>query len=511
MSESPETYPDLSMMRWISEGRCEHGDKSLLATADACYTYAEVNDWARALAAYFGEDLGLSKGSTIVLASSNVIQVPVILAAAQLLDVRVALFSTTAGELEFRNGIKLLCPQLIISSDKEQLAIAKRVVPSALIMRLDGSCAAVLSVDEVMRRTCPETLSFPHASADAEIVVFTSGSTGTPKAIVNRASSFALNGIALRGWLELTSGDVIFLPVPLIHVFGLVGMYATLAAQATFVTAPRYDAAQACALIELLGVTVHLGVPTNFVRELKENEDGAWDFESLQVGLVAGAGCPPSVLEEFEKRYDCRIMQSYGMSETAATLTVTPLDFDVEERIATVGFCIDGAEAMIDPDNGELLCKSASMMEGVLQADGSIVIDLDDGWFRTGDVGTIDERGLIAITGRLKNVIVRGGINIFPSEIEAVYEQCADVAQSAAFALDDDELGQRICLAVVLGERSEAKQEELRAFAKGRMDKCKIPDVVVAVDSFPYLDNGKVDRAALERLVHERLSAQSAR
>ena len=166
---------------------------------------------------------------------------------------------------------------------------------------------------------------------------------------------------------------------------------------------------------------------------------------------------------------------------------------------------------MIDPDNGELLCKSASMMEGVLQADGSIVIDLDDGWFRTGDVGTIDERGLIAITGRLKNVIVRGGINIFPSEIEAVYEQCADVAQSAAFALDDDELGQRICLAVVLGERSEAKQEELRAFAKGRMDKCKIPDVVVAVDSFPYLDNGKVDRAALERLVHERLSAQSAR
>lgn len=147
------------------------------------------------------------------------------------------------------------------------------------------------------------------------------------------------------------------------------------------------------------------------------------------------------------------------------------------------------------------MCKSASLMEGTLQPDGSIELELDDGWFRTGDVGAIGERGTLVVTGRLKNAIIRGGINIFPSEIESVYGQCDDVAECCALALEDEELGQRICLVVALRQGSSRSEEELRDYAIGRIDKCKVPDTVFKMTSIPCLDNGKVDRAALEKIV----------
>lgn len=491
-------YPELSMIRWMDEGRRLDAGKCLFATTDDRHTYADVYGWSVSFARYLADELGLARGSAIVLSASNNVQVLVVLAAAQLLDVRVALFSTTTGRREFERGMELVRPRLVISSDAAQLDEIHQADPDVHVMLLREGDARIQSVDDVMRREMDDEGDFPDVNADAEIVVFTSGSTGAPKAIVNRASSFALNGKALRKWLELTGDDVLYLPVPLIHVFGLVGTHAALAAGASIVTSPKYDAREACSLIESRRVTVHLGVPTNFIRELRENEDGAWDFGSLRAGLVAGADCPPYVIEEFERRYGCRIMQSYGMSETAATLTVTPLEYGVEERVSTVGFCIDGAEAKADAKTGEIMCKTPSMMVGILQPDGTTVLELDDGWLRTGDVGRIDGQGLISITGRLKNAIVRGGINIFPSEIESVYDKNDDVVECCTFAVADEELGQRICAAIVLRDGSGETSESLRSYAMGRIDKCKIPDYVLVLDKLPYLGNGKVDRVALE-------------
>lgn len=496
MDQVKSVYPELSIMRWIEEECQTAPDKCLLATADACFAYGEVREWTISLAQYFAKEHGLGAGSTIALCAPNVVHVLVVLAAAQLLDVRVALFPLATGAIEFERAVGLVCPQLVISSDPSRFGEARGVINDIQCMLINDGHVTVPSVDEVMRRPVTSETAFPNASANASIIVFTSGSTGVPKAIVNRASSFALNGLALRKWLGVTSGDMVYLPVPLVHVFGIVGMYLTLVSQATFTTSPKYDAEEACALIEATEATVHLGVPTNFIRELKCNEDERWDLDFLRVGLVAGADCPAFVIEEFEKRYGCRIMQSYGMSETAATLTVTPLEYDTAERAATLGFCIDGAQVKTDPDTGEIMCRSASMMEGILQPDGLIVLDLDDGWFRTGDVGHIDERGQVSMTGRLKHAIVRGGINIFPSEVELLYKQCDDIVECCAAAIADEELGHRICLGAVLRDDSTMTAEALRAYARGRIDKGKIPDVVMIVDALPYLDNGKIDRGS---------------
>lgn len=509
MDKGEDTYPDFSMMQWIQDGCRLQPDKSLFVTATDSYSYSEVYDMVNSLAFFLEEDLGLEGHSYIVLSAPNVVQIPVLLAAAQLLDLRVVLLSTTTGEREYKRALELVKPKLVISSESAHREAAQIIAPSAKIMTLADDVEGMPSIEEAIASCAGEAPSAFNANAAAHIIVFTSGSTGDPKAVVNRASSFALNGIALSKWLDITSSDTVYLPVPLIHVFGLVGTYATLAARATLATAPKFNAEEACGIIDSRNVSVHLGVPTNFVRELKCNSDGKWDFSSLRTGLVAGADCPPAVLEEFERLYGCRIMQSYGMSETAATLTVTPLELPVEERIRTTGFCIDGASIKTDPDTGEILCKTASLMEGILQPDGSVDLPLDDGWFRTGDVGKIDDRDMLSVTGRLKDVIVRGGINIYPSEIEVLYEDHEGVSECRVLPMDDEGLGQRTVLVVATSPDSSIGPDELREYAKGKIDKCKVPDFVVTMNSLPYLNNGKVDKVALEKMVRRKVGSQS--
>lgn len=495
-----DRFPELSIMHGIRDVFLKRPGQPFMVGANESMSYADAYRKTNALAWYFRTECHLAPGSMVVLSVPNLIIAPVIMAAVQLCGACCAMFSYRLTRAEFERNARLVKPDVIIMSEPEACTMAREAVPGALVFAAGCPFAPVPLVEDLVEEAgFDESRVFPDCSEESPIVVFSSGSTGTPKGIVNRASSFALNGRALCASFSITSEDVLFISVPINHVFGIVGLYAVLTAGATFVTCTRFTAETACRLIDDLQATIEFGVSTMFVRELRAVDNGAGSLTSLRAGLVAGAGCPVQLIFDFEERFGCRLMQSYGMSETAATLTVTPLDLPVEVRAHTVGVCIEGSAAKLLPGTDEIACKSASMMLGIMREDGGLELDLDEGgWFHTGDVGKLDDAGMLSIVGRIKDMIIRGGVNIFPAEIESVYEANDEVDQSCVVSCPDDDLGERTCLCVVPKRGSTTSARDFRAWAKGRIEKCKIPDYVVKMDAFPLLGNGKIDKRKLK-------------
>lgn len=483
----------------------EHPDDPMLMGACRRMTYGEAAARIGAFSTYLREECGVGEGTTVVVSALNCLEMPLSIVAITATGARVVLFSPEMTLVLFREHTVSAHPVAAILTTPEQCAIAREVAPDAKIMCLCEDIEPYERVEDIMERRFDSYRdgAWPVAP-DAQIAILSSGTTGKPKTIVNTASSFVYNGLQFGKSLGMGRGEPVYMPVPVYHVFGIVGLFGTLLAGAISVSSPKYSPELALELIAQSRATIHLGVPTMFVRELDLATHMECDLSSLRCGLVAGAGCPPMVIEEFERRWGCRIQQSYGMSETAATLTLTPLDMPVEERVKTSGCAIEGVRLAIDPDTGEILVKTPAYMLGIEREDGTLDENLgEDGWYHTGDVGSLDENGMLSVIGRMKEMIIRGGINIFPAEIEALYAESPQVAECCLVSYPDIELGERTCLCVVPEHGQHIDAMELREWGRGRLEKFKIPDAIVEVGSLPTLPSGKLDRGGLEDSVHE--------
>lgn len=502
-----ETFPHSSIARALYKGYVRTPQKRVAVDGTQSLTYADAYRRANVLAWYLRRECGIVAGSTVALSSPNDIYVPVVMAAVQLCGANLVQLPPGLRDFELKRNVGLVPPDLlIVSSEKTRSALVGMGSRKPMLM-IGGFQGEVPSIREV---SSPVMLGakweFPSEQNETEIVLYSSGSTGAPKAIVNWARSFAFTGKSLRRAFSIKPDDVMYIPVPFAHVFGIVGLYAALLSGATVVTSAKYRPETALALMSNSRVTIHFGVATMFLRELREIKGSEWDLSSLRAGLVAGAGCPASVLYEFQDRFGCRISQSYGMTETAATLTQTPLDLPVEVRAKTVGFPIDGVEISLDDKTGEILCKTPALMKGIVGEDQVCRCELDEGgWLRTGDVGRFDEDGMLSIVGRIKDIVIRGGINIFPAEVEALYEQCPHIIDSCMVGYPDPDLGERTCLCVIMKPGVEVSSLDLRQFAVGKTEKCRIPDTVLKLEDFPRLANGKIDKKKLRGVVKETL------
>lgn len=501
--------PQPSLMRFLREGYTRDPFKQLLVGQDESITYAQAYLRAVALARYLRDSHGIGQGKTVLVAAANATACPYVLASVQLCGARLAIMSPTIERAEFVRMLSLAKPDIAIMASEAQCRMAEGTSPSLTVLTLACPGAPVPIVEDIAREVSavgPDDGGFPDVD-DPEVVLFTSGSTGLPKAVVHRSSSFLRSGRVLDDALRATSADVFFVPVPFAHVYGIVGLYAALSLGATVVTGAKYRPETSLALISATRASLYFGVSTMYLRELRANQDESWDLSCLRAGLVAGASCPEVVFREYERRYGCRIIQSYGMTETAAALTVSELDDPLEVRANTVGRPISGARARILKD-GEVACSSPSMMTGLLDSAGSCCWPFEDeGWLRTGDAGSVGEDGRLRITGRLKDMIIRGGINIFPAEVENAYQGHPDVAECCLVGYPDPELGERSCLCVIENDGAGASAFALRGYAKGRVEKCKMPDVVLKLDAFPRLNNGKIDKKALKESVKAVLTA----
>ncbi|WP_353950768.1 long-chain fatty acid--CoA ligase [Knoellia sp. S7-12] len=338
---------------------------------------------------------------------------------------------------------------------------------------------------------------------DTAIILYTSGTTGRPKGAELTHDNVSLNAMRCAEVIqELSEDDVIMGCLPLFHVFGLVvGLNAAVRVGASLALIPRFDPAAAIKVIGDEKVTVMQGVPTMYAAILNHPDADDLDASSLRTCASGGSAMPLEVMKAFEEKFGCVILEGYGLSETSPVASFNLPGH--ERKPGTIGLAIPGCEMrVIDIDGaevehgevGEIAIRGDNVMKGYWANPEATAEAIPDGWFRTGDLATEDDEGYFTIVDRKKDMILRGGMNVYPREVEEVIYQHPDVLEVAVVAVPDDLLGEQVGAGVVLREGSTATTEDIIAFTKERIAAYKYPRNVWLLGELPKGPTGKILR-----------------
>lgn len=359
--------------------------------------------------------------------------------------------------------------------------------------------------------------SAPRDADDTAVIFYTSGTTGRPKGAQLTHLNLVLN--ATTNAFDANSfsrDDVVMGCLPLFHTFGQsVSMNSTFRAGATLVLQPRFDAAAAIDLMVRERATLFFGVPTMYVQLLQAAPDAS-RLPDLRDCVSGGASLPAAVLERFEAAFDTTVLEGYGLSETSPTATVNQRVFGT--RAGTVGHPLWGVEVEVADEAvedrieilaagelGEIVVRGHNVFAGYLDDPVATAAVMVDGWFRTGDIGRKDDDGFIAIVDRLKDLIIRGGFNVYPREVEELLLQHPAVGQVAVIGLPDPEQGEEVCAVVVPAEHATVAPDELRSWARERLAGHKYPRLIEVVDELPLGPSHKVLKRELRRTLSANL------
>jgi fatty-acyl-CoA synthase len=357
--------------------------------------------------------------------------------------------------------------------------------------QLDARSAAV-SVDDVIN------------------MQYTSGTTGFPKGVMLSSRNIINNGYALGTMLGYTPADRLCLCVPLFHCFGcVIGVLGAYTCGACLCPIEAFDARQVLETIHRERCTAVYGVPTMFIAELEHQDFAAFDLTSLRTGVMAGSLCPePLMRRVMTDMHLPEITIIYGMTEASPGITMTPRDSSIAKRSSTVGRVLPELDVkIVDPatgvelalgERGELCCRGYNVMKGYYNNPDATRAAIDaDGWLHTGDEASIDADGFVSITGRIKDLIIRGGENIAPKEIEDRLRQHPSVADAYVYGLPDSFFGEVVAAAVRVKPGAVVQSDELIRFCGQGLAKFKIPKFVRFVDSFPMTASGKIQKYKL--------------
>jgi fatty-acyl-CoA synthase len=308
--------------------------------------------------------------------------------------------------------------------------------------------------------------------------------------------------------------------VPLFHCFGcVIGVLGAFTHGACLCPVESFDARRVLETVERERCTALYGVPTMFLAELEDPEFDRFDLRSLRTGIMAGALCPEPLMRKVIDRMHLPEMTiCYGLTETSPGLTQTPRDADLETRTQTVGIVMPETEIrIVDPatgadvavgERGELWARGYMVMKGYYNMPEQTAAAITpDGWLRTGDQASIDERGRIRITGRIKDLIIRGGENVAPKEIEDVLRQHLAVADVSVYAVSSEFFGEEVAAAIRPQPGASIDATEITEFCKARLARFKVPRFWRIVDSFPMTASGKIQKYRLRELHEAELKA----
>jgi fatty-acyl-CoA synthase len=355
-------------------------------------------------------------------------------------------------------------------------------------------------------------------------IQYTSGTTGLPKGATLSHHNLLNNGYFIGELMRFTAEDRLCIPVPFYHTFGMVlANLACVTHGATMVIPGEgFDAGQVLATVEAERCTALHGVPTMFIAELGHPEFERFDLGSLRTGLMAGSPCPVEVMRQVQSRMHMSEVEiAYGMTETSPVSTQTRADDPLELRVGTVGQVHPHVEVkIVDPATGrvvprgtpgELVTRSYAVMLGYWQnpdATGQ-VIDAAR-WMHTGDLAVMREDGYVNIVGRIKDMIIRGGENIYPREIEEFYYTHPKVADIQVIGVPDQKYGEQVMAWIRLKPGETSTEEEMRDYARGQIAHFKIPRYVKFVDAFPMTVTGKVQKYVMRQAAVKELGLEGA-
>jgi len=354
---------------------------------------------------------------------------------------------------------------------------------------------------------------------------YTSGTTGFPKGVMLSHYNIINNGFNIGECQHFTEEDRVCLPVPLFHCFGLVlGIMAIITHGATAVVCENFDALLVLASVQKERCTALYGVPTMFIAELNHPMFKMFDTSTLRTGIMAGSPCPMEIMKRvISEMHASEITIAYGLTEASPVMTQTRTDDPIEVKVGTVGRALPGIEVKVwNPETrkdcavgeqGELCCRGYNVMKGYykLPEETARVIDAD-GWLHSGDLGDVDVKGNFRVTGRIKDMIIRGGENVYPREIEEFLLTMEGVRDVQVAGVASEKYGEEVAAFVILKDGAKLAEEDVRDFCQGQISRYKIPKYVFFIDQFPMTGSGKIQKYKLRelgnKLASERASAE---
>jgi fatty-acyl-CoA synthase len=435
----------------------------------------------------------------------------------------------TASQFKGSNYIEMLnslAPELK-HCDSGKLS-AKALPNLKNVIRIgDNVSAGMFSFSDIMRMATPAhelELNAIAANLNAEQdinIQFTSGTTGNPKGATLTHKNILNNALFVSDSMHFTERDKLCIPVPLYHCFGMVlgSLLCVTKGAAAIYPSDSFDAKTTLDVIEQEGCTALHGVPTMFISQLELSTFNEYDLSTLRTGVMAGSTCPEQVMRKVQTQMNMhQVLIAYGQTECSPINNITETDSSIERQVTTVGRALAHTEVKIIDElgniqkiglPGEVCSKGVGIMRCYWNGEEKIKATIDsDGWLHSGDLGVMDSEGFVSIVGRIKDMIIRGGENVYPREIEEVLYTYPGIQDAAVFGISDEKYGEEVCAWIQPKEDTRLDEQAIRAFLKDKLAYFKMPRYIRFVESYPMTVTGKLQKFKMREQMQEVLSSK---
>jgi long-chain acyl-CoA synthetase len=487
-----------NLASFLTETAERHGDRPALKLDDATVTYAQLDEGSARTAAMLRAK-GFEPGDRVGVMLPNVPYFAVayygiLRAGGVVVPMNVLLKGREIGFYLEDSAAKLVLAW-------KDFAVGAEDAGAEVIEVAPGEFEKLLAEHEPDRETADT------AGEDTAVILYTSGTTGKPKGAELTHDNLMRNTeVVAKTLVEITEDDVLLGALPLFHSFGQTcALNASVFTGACLTMIPRFDPRKALEIVERDKVTIFEGVPTMYTALLHTEDRDSHDVSTLRLCVSGGSAMPVEVMRGFEEAFGCKVLEGYGLSETSPVASFNHPDR--ERKPGSIGTPIEGVEMKVVDDDGadveqgevgEIVIRGHNVMKGYWQREDATAEAIRDGWFHTGDMGKIDEDGYFSIVDRKKELIIRGGYNVYPREVEEVLYEHPAVEAAAVVGVPDEKMGEEVGAAVVLKKGEQASEDELRDFVKSEVANYKYPRRIWFVDDLPKGPTGKILKREIE-------------